>query len=97
MIVQLKTVEFWRDRRGPGPRNQSDATGTYSTHKVKPGEKDASPTGLRIFLDTDLQAVLVTQPEAKEDPVVIIPWSDVRRSLPADPAKWLPKPEKSAA
>ena len=89
MKVQLKTVEFWQDVRGPGPRNQSDATATHTTHKVKSGEKEATETGLTIIWDQEAQAVYLVKAGAKEDPVVCCPWTDVRRAIPKDGMGWL--------
>ena len=83
MKVNLKTVEFWREVRGPGPRNQSDSTATYSTMKVKSGDKDPTPSGLTIIWDQDAHAVVLAV-DTKDDPVVVYGWENVRRAIPED-------------
>lgn len=84
MKIHLKSVEFWREVRGPGPRNQSDVTATYTTHKVKAGEKESTPTGLTIVWDQEARAVYVLKANTSDDPAVIIEWSNVRRAIPAE-------------
>lgn len=81
MKIHLKSVEFWRDLRGPGPRNQSDITATFTTMKIKPGDSTPTPTGLVIVWDQEAHAVYVMSPKASVDPVVILEWSNVRRAI----------------
>lgn len=88
MKVALKTVEFWREVRGPGPRNQSETTATFSTFKVKSGEKEPTPSGLTIVWDQEARAVVLAQ-ESKDDPVVIYNWENVRRAIPVDGAGFM--------
>ena len=82
MTVPIKTVEFMLDVRGPWPRQQSDMTATYTTMRVRPGEKDPSPTGLSIEWDTESHAISIEKAGTQEDPVVVYPWHLVRRVIP---------------
>lgn len=98
-LIPCKSVEFLSDRRGPGPRNQSDATATFVTHKMRPGdnpEKELSPTGLVILWDRAAAAIFLVRPEAKEDPCVAYPWADVRRVIPVD-HEWLMREAEAQA
>jgi hypothetical protein len=85
-LVPLKSVEFLSDKRGPGPRNQSDSTATYVTHKAKvgqvQGERELVATGLVLLWDRAASAVYLIKPAATEDPCVCYPWSEVRRVIP---------------
>lgn len=85
MRVQLRSVEFWRDVRGPGPRNQSDVSSTFSTTKAKPGEANVQmETGLSIIWDQEAHAVYLVNDKLNVDPVVIYAASEVRRGIPVD-------------
>jgi hypothetical protein len=81
-LIPLSSVELWRDLRGPGPRAQSDATATFVTHKVKPGQSEPSPTGLTILWDRAAHAVYLVRPDSAADPCIVIGWDNVRRAIP---------------
>ena len=81
-LIPCKSVEFWRDVRGPGPRNQSDTTATFVTSKIRPGNTEPSPTGLVILWDRASHAVLLIKPTEKSDPCTVHAWGEVRRILP---------------
>ena len=91
-LVPLSSVEFLRDQRGPGPRNQSDNTATYVTHKSRmgeqPGERTLAPTGLVLLWDRSGHAVHIIKPDAKEFPCVTYPWSEVRRAV-SESFEWI--------
>ena len=87
-LIPLRSVEFWREVRGPGPKNQSDVTGTFVTHKTKPGDTMPTATGLSILWDRDARAVYLVLPGDKHDPCVIYAWENVRRAIP-DTYDWI--------
>jgi hypothetical protein len=88
MKVQLQTVEFWRDVRGPGERNKADTSQTFSTMKIPSGEKEAKPTGLEIIWDQEARAIILAK-ESPQDPVIIVGWENVKRAIPKDPAGFM--------
>jgi hypothetical protein len=81
-LIPLSTLELWRELRGPGPRAQSDATATFVTHKVKPGDDKPSPTGLTLLWDRGGHAVYLVRPDSDKDPCIVVGWENVRRAIP---------------
>jgi hypothetical protein len=88
--VRLKSVEFWRELRGPGPRRDGAMTASYSTMRVHPGTKDAAPSGLTIIWDREAHAIYIALDGATEDPIVVYGWQEVRRAIPVEPADLAP-------
>ena len=86
MKIQLSAVTFDGDVRGPGAKADGRDTHHYGpTFAV--GQKQYS---VGIVYDTDIAAVRLTHPTAKERRSVLVPWSRVVHSdevEAAEPAK----------
>jgi hypothetical protein len=94
-LIPLLTVEFWRDVRGPGPRT-ADATATFTTQRVHPGELEPRPTGLLIFLDRAASCVYLVRKDEKNTPVTVHSSTEIRRAIPTE-IEWLMKEAKQDA
>lgn len=89
-LIPLKSLELKEGRRGPGPRNQTDVTANFTTHKVKPGDTVATETGLTLLWDRAARVVYIVRPDTQQDPCVIVGVEDVARMLPVT-YDWLKK------
>ena len=100
-LIPCSTVEFLTAKRGPGPRNAgtSDATATFTTHKMRPGDnpaKELAPTGLVILWDRASGAIFLVRPDVKEDPCVVYSFSQVSRLITVE-HEWLMREAEAQA
>lgn len=83
MKIDLDLVQFDFDVPGPGPKTQREVTSTYVRNK---GDRDRHLSPLRnyvIYRDLERESVLLCIPDAKDRPVVEVPWTKVRYSEPS--------------
>lgn len=96
MRIDLDLVQFDFDVPGPGPKTQREVTATYVRSK---GDRDRHLSPLRnylIFRELERDSVVIVSPDAKERPVIEVPWARVRYAEPTRKAEDASKAGKAA-